>query len=267
MSFKKSNKNIKSFVSEEEAKDLNEKRQKEWERVRQPDDPVECPDHVETRSLFEQLQEQKEKSQQEHDEKYDIKKMFRGIDNDEAVFLEFASKQQAEIDGRRFAVTPEVKEFRNEVASLQTMPNPSSVLDEKEKRKSNVMLGKKKSQVELLAGCIKTKRKRSDTNSSEDEKSVEKMPANPDETLVPSEVVKDDVRKSSHLEDKAGVSSRESEKLDRTGSIDIDNTTVAQQIGYIPSLGIYSDSSDSESSSSDSDILPSLFTNFTSKAQ
>ena len=40
MSFKKSNKNIKSFVSEEEAKDLNEKRQKEWERVRQPDDPV-----------------------------------------------------------------------------------------------------------------------------------------------------------------------------------------------------------------------------------
>ena len=39
-------------------------------------------------------------------------KIFRGIDNDEAVFLEFASKQQAEIDGRRFAVTAEVKEFR-----------------------------------------------------------------------------------------------------------------------------------------------------------
>ena len=39
-------------------------------------------------------------------------KMFRGIDNDEAAFLEFASKQQAEIDSRRFAVTAEVKEFR-----------------------------------------------------------------------------------------------------------------------------------------------------------
>jgi hypothetical protein len=38
--------------------------------------------------------------------------MFRGIDNDEAAFLEFASKQQAEIDSRRFAVTAEVKEFR-----------------------------------------------------------------------------------------------------------------------------------------------------------
>ena len=32
---------------------------------------LECPD-VEPRSLFEQLQAQKEKAQQEHDEKYDI---------------------------------------------------------------------------------------------------------------------------------------------------------------------------------------------------
>ena len=43
---------------------------------------------------------------------YIEEKMFRGIDNDEAAFLEFASKQQAEIDSRRFAVTAEVKEFR-----------------------------------------------------------------------------------------------------------------------------------------------------------
>lgn len=38
--------------------------------------------------------------------------MFRGIDNDEAVFLEFASKQQAEVDRRRFALTPEIKDYR-----------------------------------------------------------------------------------------------------------------------------------------------------------
>lgn len=38
--------------------------------------------------------------------------MIRGIDNDEATFLEFASQQQAEMDGRRFAVTSEIKEFR-----------------------------------------------------------------------------------------------------------------------------------------------------------
>ena len=41
MSFKKSgSSNIKSFVTEDEAQDINAKRQKEWERVRQPDDPV-----------------------------------------------------------------------------------------------------------------------------------------------------------------------------------------------------------------------------------
>jgi hypothetical protein len=39
---------------------------------------LECPE-VEPRSLFEQLQEQKDKAQQEHDEKYDISKSM-GID-------------------------------------------------------------------------------------------------------------------------------------------------------------------------------------------
>ena len=41
MSFKKSSSSkIKSFVTEDEAQDINEKRQKEWERVRQPEDPL-----------------------------------------------------------------------------------------------------------------------------------------------------------------------------------------------------------------------------------
>ena len=41
MSFKKTNNSkIKSFVTEEEAQDAKEKRQKEWERVRKPDDPL-----------------------------------------------------------------------------------------------------------------------------------------------------------------------------------------------------------------------------------
>ena len=41
MSFKKSsNSKIKSFVTEDEAQDINEKRQIEWEKVRQPDDPL-----------------------------------------------------------------------------------------------------------------------------------------------------------------------------------------------------------------------------------
>lgn len=274
MSFKKSgSSNIKSFVSEEEAQDINEKRQQEWERVRQPDDPLECPD-VEPRSLFEQLQEQKEKTQQEHDEKYDIKKIFRGIDNDEAVFLEFASKQQAEIDGRRFAFTAEVKEFRNEVSKLQTVASPATSVTE-EKKKPNVLLGKKKSQLELLAGCIKTKRKRSEADTSEDEKSDDKLlTTSPDKNpTTPSQVQNEDLSKKASPEDKKENSSLGNQKSNTSNEATVidstfsDNTTAVQQMGYIPSLGVYSDSSDSESSSSDSDILPSLFSNFTSKAK
>ena len=48
---------------------------------------------------------------------------------------------------------------QNEVAKLQTVVNTDTSAKD-EKKKPNVLLGKKKSQVELLAGCIKTKRKR-----------------------------------------------------------------------------------------------------------
>ena len=223
--------------------------------------------------MFEQLQEQKDKAQQEHDEKYDIKKMFRGIDNDEAAFLEFASKQQAEIDSRRFAVTAEVKEFRNEVAKLQTVISPPSTSATEEKKKPNVVLGKKKSQLELLAGCIKTKRKRSDADSSEDDKSEDKSSNSRDKNpTVSSQVENEDLDKQRGLEDnkEKSLENQESGSPNKPAVFDssfTSNTSLVRQIGYIPSLGVYSDSSDSESSSSDSDILPSLFSNFTSTAK
>ena len=73
-----------------------------------------------------------------------------------------------------------------------------------------------------------------------------------------------DKGEGSSFEDQESITSNEPSIIDSTlGS----NTTVVHQMGYIPSLGVYSDSSDSESSSSDSDILPSLFTNFSSTAK
>ncbi len=51
---------------------------------------------------------------------------------------------------------------QNEVAKLQSVADPATIPGTEEKKKANVLLGKKKSQLELLAGCIKTKRKRSD---------------------------------------------------------------------------------------------------------
>ena len=58
-------------------------------------------------------------------------KMFRGIDNDEAAFLELASKQQAEIDGRRYAVTAEVKEFRVSFYAKQVLKLNNTAVSKK----------------------------------------------------------------------------------------------------------------------------------------
>ncbi|XP_046843501.1 PSME3-interacting protein-like isoform X1 [Xenia sp. Carnegie-2017] len=262
MSFKKTNNSkIKSFVTEEEAQDAKEKRQKEWERVRKPDDPLECPD-VQPKSLFEQLQAQKEKAQQEHDEKYDIKKMFRGIDNDEAVFLEFASKQQAEVDRRRFALTPEIKDYRDEVAKFNmtvAVSTPAAVGKEKA---SNALLGKKKSQLELLAGCIK--RRRSDVETSEDEKSDDQNFSKKEPAVEKSSQNEENFEKTSECKNSDTETKHFPQTAKKAQEKD-ENGSVAYNLGFIASLGDYSDSSDSESSSSDSDILPSLLSNIESK--
>jgi hypothetical protein len=90
---------------------------------------------------------------------------------------------------------------------------------------------------------------------------------------VSSQVESEDLDKKSCPEDRNEESSLENQQSGTSNrSVVIESslsttTTVVQQMGFIPSLGVYSDSSDSESSSSDSDILPSLFTNFSSTAK
>eukprot|EP00079_Xenopus_tropicalis_P023614 XP_012816063.1 PREDICTED: protein FAM192A isoform X1 [Xenopus tropicalis] len=61
----------KRFVTESELEERRKKRQEEWEKVRKPEDPEECPEEVyDPRSLYERLQEQKEKKQQEYEEQF-----------------------------------------------------------------------------------------------------------------------------------------------------------------------------------------------------
>ena len=63
--------------------------QEEWERVRKEEDPVEAPEEpFDSRSLFDRLQEQKEKKQSEWDESHKLKNQVRTIDCDEADFLD-----------------------------------------------------------------------------------------------------------------------------------------------------------------------------------
>ncbi|XP_032086286.1 PSME3-interacting protein isoform X2 [Thamnophis elegans] len=92
----------KRFVSEAELEERRKRRQEEWEKVRKPEDPKECPEEVyDPRSLYERLQEQKDKKQQEFEEQFKFKNMVRGLDEEESKFLDEVSRQQVLIEKQR----------------------------------------------------------------------------------------------------------------------------------------------------------------------
>ncbi|KTG31757.1 hypothetical protein cypCar_00005948 [Cyprinus carpio] len=111
----------RKFVSESELDEKRKKRQEEWEKVRKPDDPEEAPEEVyDPRSLYERLQEQKDKKQEEYEEQFKFKNMVKGLDEDETSFLDEVSRQQSLIEKhRRDEETQELKEYRISFCTLK----------------------------------------------------------------------------------------------------------------------------------------------------
>ncbi|KAK2491736.1 hypothetical protein MC885_014175, partial [Smutsia gigantea] len=105
----------------------------------------ECPEEVyDPRSLYERLQEQKDRKQQEYEEQFKFKNMVRGLDEDETNFLDevgLSSENKKEVE-KKVAVKP--VETKN-----------------------------KFSQAKLLAGAVKHK-------SSESGNSVKRLKSDPD---------------------------------------------------------------------------------------
>ncbi|KAH9490106.1 hypothetical protein Btru_035271 [Bulinus truncatus] len=91
---------FKAFVSDEEVQEQRQQRQAQWEKVRQPDDPVECPEE-ETRSLYEQLQANKELKDREFEEETKLRSSVKGLDEDEVLFLNFVSDRQVQLEKDR----------------------------------------------------------------------------------------------------------------------------------------------------------------------
>ncbi|KAF1387214.1 hypothetical protein PFLUV_G00103040 [Perca fluviatilis] len=92
----------RKFVSEAELDEMRKKRQEEWEKVRKPDDPEDAPEEVyDPRSLFERLQEQKDKKQEEYEEQFKFRNMVRGLDEEESSFLDEVSRQQCLVEKQR----------------------------------------------------------------------------------------------------------------------------------------------------------------------
>lgn len=128
------------FVTESEAAEARKRRQEEWERVRQPDDPMERPEEpYDGRSLYERLKEQKTKKDMEYEEahklseyllilheiKYNklnglIENLIRGLDDDEVQFLELVDTHKINAERQQMRDEElELKDFRNRVEKLQ----------------------------------------------------------------------------------------------------------------------------------------------------
>ncbi|NXU81593.1 F192A protein, partial [Oreotrochilus melanogaster] len=217
----------KRFVSESELEERRKRRQEEWEKVRKPEDPEECPEEAyDPRSLYERLQEQREKKQQEFEEQFKFKNMVRGLDEDETHFLDEVSRQQELLEKqRREEELKELNEYRISFAlSTLTKVDPKKETEKKFPMKS-VENKNKFSQAKLLAGAVKHR-------SSDGGNSVKRL--------------KLDTDHDEKNQEKASCVALGSSSV---GCSSVHCPSAAVCIGILPGLGAYSGSSDSETSS------------------
>ncbi|KAI1890017.1 hypothetical protein AGOR_G00168870 [Albula goreensis] len=251
----------RKFVSESELEEKRKKRQEEWEKVRKPEDPEEVPEEeYDPRSLFERLQEQKDKKQEEYEEQFKFKNMVKGLDEDETHFLDEVSRQQSLIEKqRRDEERQELQEYRISFCSFVLSPltafislsltrnlhnartkltTHSETRKEPEKRAGPKPAEHKShlSQAHLLAGAVK---RRSSSQSSDGSKKQKQEGA---------EVISNRTeQEASGVESRCGVTVG----VTRPGVVHLPSAAVC--VGILPGLGAYSGSSDSESSS-DSEV-------------
>ncbi|XP_071958971.1 PSME3-interacting protein-like [Antedon mediterranea] len=219
---------FKSFISEGELDEKRKKRQEEWDKVRTEDQPLEAPEEAyDPRSLFDRLQEQKDKKQAEFDEAHQFKNMVRGLEDEEAEFLDEVSNRQIEMENKRWQEEiNEIKEYRKARAEIELIDDVKQKTERPPvvKAAASSSSSSRKSQQSLLAGAVK--RKRSDT-----EDKSESSPNKNSKTTNSSEI-------------SSTISSNGSE-------------TVAKYVAVLPGLGVYSNSSDSDSSSDSDFEIPS----------
>ncbi|XP_038662790.1 PSME3-interacting protein isoform X1 [Scyliorhinus canicula] len=246
----------KRFVTEAELDERRKQRQEEWEKVRKPEDPEECPEQVyDPRSLFERLQEQKDKKQADFEEQFKFKNMVRGLDEDETTYLDEVSRQQVLLEKqRRDEDAKELKECRS--ARTKLAENTESKKDAEKKAAAKPVENKSKfSQAKLLAGAVKRK-------STEYYSCVRHMMSIVELVVCRvSNSASSDIAKKQKTDNIDGSGHDDDDSCDQaqsdflTGSA-IQHPSASVCVGILPGLGAYSGSSDSDAeSSSDSDII------------
>ncbi|KAK9880492.1 hypothetical protein WA026_011733 [Henosepilachna vigintioctopunctata] len=214
------------FISETELEEIRKKRQEEWEKVRKETDPLERPvEPYDSRSLFEKLQEQKQKKELEYEEAHKLKNMIKGLDDDEIEFLDFIDRTKLETDRlKELEEAKELNDFRNRVSILQqkkmedVIRENSSPCKSKSTAKTHVS-----HQQKLLKEAVVTKKRKICEIQSTDkdliDESVKDEPVSKVQLLVPQNDLK--------------------------------------CIGILPGLGSYTESSEESSSDSEIDLSSS----------
>uniref|UniRef100_A0A1Q3FDB8 Putative nefa-interacting nuclear protein nip30 n=1 Tax=Culex tarsalis TaxID=7177 RepID=A0A1Q3FDB8_CULTA len=229
------------FVTEAELADARRKRQEEWEKVRTADQPEEAPEEeYDSRSLYDRLQEQKQKKDIEYEEAHKLKNMIKTLDDDEVEFLDLVDKNK--INAERQAHMEEQKEmneFRQKVATLQEKRLEEQIQQQisKPKPTKTPIASTRMSQKKILAGVVVKKRKHEEESSSTSE--GEKKPENVIQPAKPK------APKEQQATQSGPPKTDQPNKKLKSGAM--------QVIGILPGLGSYRESTDSEASS-DSDV-------------
>lgn len=148
------------FVSETEINELRRLKQLEWEKVRRPDQPLEVPEEeYDHRTLYDRLQEQKNRKELEYEETHRLKNMVKGLDDDEVEFLEMVDRSKmAEEKKKENEEQKELQRFRDKVASLERQNASHRIQEPSIPVVNNYKnLSSKPSQRKLLAAAIKKK--------------------------------------------------------------------------------------------------------------
>ncbi|KAL1138232.1 hypothetical protein AAG570_009921 [Ranatra chinensis] len=257
------------FISEAEIAERRRVRQEEWEKVRQPNQPLEAPEEeYDHRSLYDRLQEQKQKKEFEYEEAHRLKNMIKGLDDDEVEFLDLVDRSKLEEERKKTVEEErEMADFRNKVASLQEKSLEQRIQQEIRqplKVNNNINSGRT-SQTKLLAGAVV--KKRPSENSSDKERGV-KRPFNGSEDKDMKRPSDDSNKKSSTEGDRSIEEPTEKEeKNSKKKCTSEENSNVVTScpttigslrcIGILPGLGTYNDSS-AEDSDESTDVEDNL---------
>ena len=148
------------FVSEKALEEKRERRQAEWDAVRKPDDPETAPEEPEgcSKSLFDQLEANRAKAKEEFEATHSLKNQIRGLDDEEATFLDEVDEARSKVEAqRRLQDRREVEELRRRQAEqaleAQRVPPIEQPLKANVSRTTQIQ----NSQSKLLLGAVKRK--------------------------------------------------------------------------------------------------------------